>query len=299
LKDLLTASLKSSTAKTYQRNWEAFHSFANNILQQQSPFPADPVTVSLFISHLNKQKLSYTTVKTYTFAISFIHRIQQQPDPTTALIVTKAFTGLKNKAAKSARPQLLPITRSLLDRLLVALPHCLHTLFDQKLWAAIFTLSYHACLRAGEAVQSENKEHTLQFAQVFLNPSSANIKFNSFKHSGRRTPTVILQKDDSSTSCPVRTLRDYLNIRGNHAGPLFTNSSKLPIDRANFSKILKDVAQVIGLDPTYYNTHSFRVGRATQLAEDQHSPSTIQSAGRWNSSAYLQYIRPNHITLPQ
>ena len=47
-----------------------------------------------------------------------------------------------------------------------------------------------------------------------------------------------------------------------------------------------------------YNTHSFRIRRATQLAQDNHSSETIRSAGRWKSSAYIGYIRSSNINLP-
>ena len=48
-----------------------------------------------------------------------------------------------------------------------------------------------------------------------------------------------------------------------------------------------------------YNTHSFRIGRATQLAKDNETEATIKSTGGWKSAAYNKYIRPNNSALPQ
>ena len=48
-----------------------------------------------------------------------------------------------------------------------------------------------------------------------------------------------------------------------------------------------------------YNTHSFRICRATQLAKDNATEATIKSTGGWKSAAYNKYIRPNYSALPQ
>lgn len=282
----------------YQRNWQAFHQFCLNTLERPHPLPAEPTDICLFLTHLTQKGLAYRTVTTYTSAISFVHKMRQYPDPTIAYIVHKTLQGIRNKTSTTTTRQLSPITRDILKKLLAILPNSCTSLYDQKLWAAIFTLTYHACLRAGEAVYSNSTEHTLSFDQVKLTTNSIHIDFHSYKHSRSPTPTMVLQQDPDPVCCPVKTLGQYLRLRGTSQGPLFIHQNHIPVERQTLSAALKSTIQLIGLKPENYNTHSFRIGRATQLAQDNHPHNTIQTAGRWHSSAYLRYIRPQTVTLP-
>ena len=299
LHSILASALKPATTKVYQRNWEAFHNFCINTLKRTHALPADPTDVCLFLTHLAQKGLAYRTITTYTSAISFVHKMQQHSDPAAAFVVHKTLQGIRNNPASTPSRQLSPITRPILQPLVSALPMAHTSVYSQKLWAAIFTLTYHGCLRAGEAVLSNSSEHTLQLNQVSVIQNTVHIKFLSYKHSRKAIPTMVLQQDEHPSCCPVRTLQSYLQLRGNTPGPLFVNQTLIPIDRHLLSSTLKSCIQLAGLNPDSYNTHSFRIGRATQLAQDNHTHATIQTAGRWHSSAYLRYIRPDTITLPQ
>ncbi len=51
----------------------------------------------------------------------------------------------------------------------------------------------------------------------------------------------------------------------------------------------------LGWNQLPINTHSFRVGRATDLFDSKHSDSYIQEVGRWSSNAFKCYIRPHYV----
>ena len=54
-----------------------------------------------------------------------------------------------------------------------------------------------------------------------------------------------------------------------------------------------------GCDPANVTCHSLRIGAATQLAQKNVCDRLIQAAGRWNSTAYEGYNRPDYPTLRQ
>ena len=95
--------------------------------------------------------------------------------------------------------------------------------------------------------------------------------------------------------CPVKALMLYLARRGSQAGPLFIceNQSTQQTFRSHLMKLLQD----LNLDPSCYNTHSFRIGAATSAEAAGLTESQIKTLGRWRSNAYRCYIKPTHSQL--
>ena len=54
---------------------------------------------------------------------------------------------------------------------------------------------------------------------------------------------------------------------------------------------VRDALVTLGLSAQSYAGHSFRIGAATAAAQAGIEDSVIQSLGRWNSNAFLRYIR--------
>ena len=93
------------------------------------------------------------------------------------------------------------------------------------------------------------------------------------------------------TVCPVKALLQYLVLRRRKDGPLFITAKGTPLTRQYFSTALSTVLKHIGLDDRQYNMHSFRIGAATSAKAAGISDTHIKMLGRWESSAYQQYIR--------
>ena len=70
--------------------------------------------------------------------------------------------------------------------------------------------------------------------------------------------------------------------------PLFIKSNKKPFTRTQLSCTLKACLEIERMPSDRYNTHSFRIGRLTQLAKDNATEATIKSTGR--SSTLLCFM---------
>ena len=265
------------------------------------PYSAVGYHVALFVTSLHHRSLAYSTIRTYISALSFLFRLQSQADPTSALLVVKALQGVQNLARNKS--SLLPISKSLLHHLITVIPKCVSVQYDRVMFTSIFLLTYYACLRIGEVVVSANPSNTLQLHQLTRTSIASQpayfISFLHFKHSNHRTPTITLLSIDDNTFCPVHSLNEYLRLRGQAPGPLFLDNCGHPVTRTRVSTVLKTCLTFFNLPQACYNTHSFRVGRTTQLAADNASDATIRHTGRWASNAYLKYIRPTNFTLPK
>ena len=60
--------------------------------------------------------------------------------------------------------------------------------------------------------------------------------------------------------CPVKVLMLYLARRGSQAGPLLICENQRFLTQQAFQSHLIKLLQHVNLDPSCYNTHSFRIG---------------------------------------
>ena len=84
----------------------------------------------------------------------------------------------------------------------------------------------------------------------------------------------------------------YLAVRPKVDGPLFCHFNHEKVTRYQVCKVLKSALSFLGYNENEYNTHSFRIGAATNAAEMGKSDEQIMIMGRWNSkTSYKRYIR--------
>jgi hypothetical protein len=97
---------------------------------------------------MSLQQLSPNTVRLYISALSYFHKLRQVPDPTSSFLVSKALQGLVR--LNNTIDTRYPITISILEKLLAALPSVCSSPYEGKLFASAFVLTYYGLLRVGE-----------------------------------------------------------------------------------------------------------------------------------------------------
>ena len=92
----------------------------------------------------------------------------------------------------------------------------------------------------------------------------------------------------------LTTLR--LNSEGSYAffrsKWLFPTPTGRPLTLEAIRRYLVPVLTQLGEDPNQYNTHSFRIGAATELFQRGVMAETIKFLGRWKGPTYELYNRP-------
>ncbi len=165
--------------------------------------------------------------------------------------------------------------------------------YEKKLLVAMFTVMYFTCLRIG----SGPGEHILQIDQISVNgtgniASSFIIQFKSFKRSGGGTPSLTIQKRmEGPVVCPLAVLLEYLKGRPRTPGPLFILLERRSVTRDWFIAKLRLCLGSLGFVVSGYNTHSSRIGRATDLFDDNCPDMYVQEVGKWALNAFKRYIR--------
>lgn len=97
--------------------------------------------------------------------------------------------------------------------------------------------------------------------------------------------------------CPVMALTQYFASRLSAPGPLFLDKKGKTITKPWFTTHIRAILNGLGLPQDQYAGHSFRIGAATTAAKNGMEDSMIKTLGRWQSAAFLQYIRtpPEHL----
>ena len=91
--------------------------------------------------------------------------------------------------------------------------------------------------------------------------------------------------------CPVAAVLTYAAARGSKPGPFFVTSAARALIKQEFVGEIRKVLLRLGLPDSDYAGHSFLIGAATSAAMAGVEDSTIQLLGRWQSAAFLRYIR--------
>ena len=251
------------------------------------------------MNFLVSQEKATSSIRTAFAAIATVHNLLYSIDPTKSLLILRSLKGL-GKMTK-APSNLLPITRDLLSSLLQRLEFIDIPRFYKVAAKAIFAVAYMGCFRIGELVWSDSGRHTAKIENFLIYNSQEKkelrITLPSFKH--HSAPASILINQSQGSFCAIDLLEKYLTIRPRNSSLLFVNKEGQPYQRAHIAKILKRGLKDLVSSTKRYNTHSFRIGRTSDLVRVGTPESIIQQTGRWKSLAYRKYFRVQEFEMPE
>ena len=217
-------------------------------------------------------------------------------DPTTDESLHLVCRGIRRQQNTSERTR-LPITINLLRTLKSQLRSSHMPLLEQHLLWTAFTLSFYGFLRSSECL-------SLVWSDINLYNDHISITLCQSKTDPFRRGQSIHIYATSTTTCPVRAMHNYNNMvttkQPHHL--VFSAGTISPLSRSRLTTILRQLLSQAGFCSSHYASHSFRIGAATTAAAVWLTPSLIKTLGRWNSNAYMAYIRcPESViaTIPQ
>ena len=165
-------------------------------------------------------------------------------------------------------------------------------------WAAC-CVCFFGFLRAGEIVVPSMSAYDpsvhLSFGDATLDsreaPTLAQVTIKASKTDSFRKGVAIYLGRMSNELCPVTAVATYLAARGGTPGPFFQFQNGRPLTRETFVAKTRQLLEGIGVKAKEYAGHSFRIGVASTAAACGVEDSLIQTLGRWESAAYLLYVR--------
>ena len=191
----------------------------------------------------------------------------------------------------------LPITGQVMRALLLAWSSgVIAEEYDARLLWAAACAAFFGFLRLGEVVPPTSNSPApilVGDVKVLRSASSSMIRIHL-----KRSKTDPLGKGiniflgaTGQDICPVTALSNFLFVRPKGQGPLFVLADGAPLLRSQFIEKVRKALSYANIDEGKYSGHSFRIGAATSAAAAGVPDHMIKMMGRWESSAYLLYLR--------
>ena len=293
--------LAPSTQKTYHAAMKRFHSFCC-CFNVTNPFPVTEQLLCSFVAYLADDGLAPQTCKSYLAAVRNMQISLGLPDPraqSSLPILKRVQAGISRaRILKGAQSRIrLPITAHILGRIQELLLASSNP--EKNVVWTIACIAFFGFFRLGELLPTSARSFTpathLCWGDVAVDsltsPSmvQVHLKISKCDQVGRGVDIVMGRT--GRTVCPVSAIVSYLQTRQDCPGAFFLLSTGSIVTKPWFVEQIRSVLTSLGLPQDDYAGHSFRIGAATTAAQKGLEDSTIKTLGRWQSSAFLQYIR--------
>ena len=300
VREFVSNSVAPSTARVYSSAQNKYLSFCSRI--NSPPLPLQEHLLCRYVAFLVDSGLKHSSIKGYLSALRRMQIVGGMGDPFAVSwpLLECTLKGIKMQQAKnvdSRAKSRLPITPSLLCSLRCFWEKDRHDPDNIMLWAACCTC-FFGFLRSGEVTVPSWKAYDAQChlstGDVMLvgsPPRAIEVAIKASKTDPfRKGVKVFLGRTDNHL-CPVAAVAAYMAVRGNTSGPFFMLKNGRPLSRETLVRKLREALGSTGVDVSCYSGHSFRIGAATTAASVGIEDSLIKTLGRWESAAYLLYVR--------
>jgi site-specific recombinase XerD len=257
--DFIVASKAPATLRAYRSDWRAFTAWCAE--RSVEALPAAPETVARYLTDLAGVKAIATLQRRLT-SISQAHQAAGHESPTRAIVVRTTWRGIR-RTFGVAPARKAPL-RAADVRALVG------TLDASRLGGirdrALLVIGFAGAFRRSELV-------ALDVADIDWTPDGLVVHILRSKTDQEGMGAAIgLPFGSDPATCPVRTLRAWLDATGIEEGPIFRH-----VDRHGFmfgrmsgraaAERVKRACTAAGLDANRYGGHSLRAGLITSAIE--------------------------------
>ena len=291
----LSKAFAAGTVKNLKSQLKTFLRFCD--LLQEECLPLSCQQLCLYIQYLSTLLTSPQSVRNYVCGVKTFHSMCNLPFPDyNNVLVRLTFKGVERSLqhvphrAHPMSPELLCKIYQLLD---------MNVTTHVVIWC-LFVFMFFLFARKSQFMCSSThdihvsklvKRQDIQVSHQFL---TVKFRWTKTRQSGGEPLIVPLSPITGSVLCPVLAYYKMLSlVSAPPSSPAFVLPSRTgltPVVYEKFQKVLKCCVNVLGLDPSYFSSHSFRRGGASYAFACGVRGELIQRQGDWRSDAYKVYL---------
>lgn len=287
--DYVRMARSPRTVRAYASDWRHFSAWCAE--QQLERLPATAATVGLYVVAMASDGLKPATIDRRLVAINREHKVNNIPPPGLAGEVREVLRGIR-RSQGTAQRQVAALLTDELKTMLAATPDSLRGLRNR----ALLLLGFAGAFRRAELVALNRGDLDFQ-----RNGLVVTLRKSKTDQEGK-TRRVGIPFGTSELSCPVRAVQTWLAAAEITRGAIFRgvdrhgNLSSDRLSDRSVARLVKEHAQLIGLDPERYAGHSLRAGLATSAADGGASDRAImRQTGHRSVAMVNRYVREGRL----
>ncbi len=282
VKGYVQDAISPNTRRAYKSDLAHFEKWGGTI-------PATKEMVAAYLAE-HAGKLAIATLQRRLASISIVHGARSLESPTGSKLVLTTLRGIRKRHGKPQK-QAKPLLVEDLFRIMPLLGDSVKDTRDR----ALLLIGFAGGFRRSELVglNVEDIETVRQGLVITITRSKTDQSGE-----GRKIGIPFAQ----GAYCPVLTLEAWVKQAGVTEGPLFrpiTRHGEIKDTRLSkeaVSRIVKQYAKAIGLEPAHFSGHSLRAGLATSAAQAGVSTLAIRRQTGHRSDAMLsRYVREGEL----
>ena len=300
-----------------QKTWSAYKTAGKMLANCQIEtkrsmhLPLDDEKVLIFVAWLLSRNLQSRTISTYLSGLRQVHLAHGIAIPVLRSdLVKQILTGACHldsiRARLQEKPVRLPVTPTLMKLLKLEIKESDHCVEKKRLLWAISTLLFNGAFRIHEllsrSVRQFDPNFTLLYSDVKVKPivirrekiTTIQVRLKSPKTDRIGADSIVDVYESGGPLCPIRAFLKWRNTASHmrENAPIFIDEHGFPLTGKKFNNYLKNLlSKYIDYSKGKISSHSFRAGIASLLGTLGYSGDDIQAVGRWNSRAYLTYLK--------
>lgn len=255
---LSRAIIAPNTIKGYGYDWKMWERWS--VAMEMCTLPATPDSVSIYLTDLLTHGKKVSTTVRRASAIAHRHRAEGLASPVTPEI-RAVLRGARRLSGERPR-QMIPLSLAQLRAITTQLGNQgdAISIRDRSILVMGFASALRRCNLAG-----------LLYEDLEIDDRGLILRIRREKQDRTgRGREIGLPRGKHASTCPVRCLTAWLDLRGHWPGPLFTRmdaagaGKRLPLTGEAIAKTVKRHVARIGLDRKGYAGHSLRAGFITE-----------------------------------
>ena len=297
LQDQTISNLRSSkannTLRAYKSDFKDFSLFC--IKHNLQSLPSNPNTVSLYITSLSKLDVKISTLRRRLVSSGVIHKIKGHYLDTKHPIIVENLLGIK-RIKGSFQTGKKPILINHLNKIVESINKENFPKIKKLRDKALILIGFSGGFRRSEITSIDYED--LEFVEEGLKIMVRRSKTDQYGEGHLKGIPYFTNE----MLCPVRTLKDWIDISKINSGPIFRkfnkgfNLSNLRLTDQTIALLIKDYLSKAGLDSKSYSGHSLRSGFASVTAEAGADERSIMAmTGHKTTQMVRRYIREANI----
>jgi site-specific recombinase XerD len=281
--DLVANSQSRNTRKAYKNDLKQYERFCLD--EDLKPYPASKEVLALYVSYMTT-KFKTATINRRLVSLGSHHRRNGWADYTSDPQIKMLMNGVK-RTLGTAQDRKRPLE----DKDIIKLIYQMGDRLIDKRNKLLLLFGFIGAFRRSEIIG-------LDVADITFVQTGVKVHLNQSKtDQAKKGADIYIHYSENKDLCPVQHLQDYLAAAGINEGAIFRqiNRHGQPLERMTgdgLSYALKQMAAIIGADPSQIGGHSLRRGSLTTAGRKGVPLSEIRKMGRFSplSNTVIRYM---------